>query len=93
MANDPVFLAYIEAKRAERPTGSWYRGGWSHFLAMRHYRTEIAETAALEAEKVSRGAGGLDSRLLSHREPSALSPEERRKRRMEDLGVRLRKHQ
>lgn len=91
LANDPAFLDFIEAKRAERPDGSWYPGGWSYRFAMDRYRSEV-NAASRTAEQVSVLTGGLDGRLASHRKPSHASPEERRARHKESLAERLAKH-
>ncbi len=93
LANDPAFLDLIEAKRAERPDGSWHPGGWSYSFAIKHYRSEMADAESTATDRVVVvPTGGLESRLASHREPSHVSPEELRKRRLEDLAERLSKH-
>lgn len=85
LASEPKFLELLEAKRAERPDGSWSPGG-IYRLALAEYRrgVEVTDDRPLGADR----SLGLANRLATARDYPG-SREELQERNKRTLSERL----
>lgn len=86
LASEPKFLELLEAKRAERPDGSWSPGGISYRLALAEYRrgVEVTDDRPLGADP----SLGLANRLATARDYPG-TREELQERNKRTLSERL----